>query len=129
MVDSFLGVMAQELSQRSGQLVQVPNLKATWLLDEVGKEREGATRSCNFFCQETVLTCCHYAGEALSVAKAKEQRSIMLTCQEATESWVDEKRLAERFGPRPSCQHSRGFFFSPKFSAEEVQKIWSGWVA
>eukprot|EP00439_Symbiodinium_sp_Y106_P007642 s2623_g1.t1 len=51
-----------ELSQRSGQLVQVPNLKATWLLDE-----------------ETVLTCCHYAGEA-------------------TESWVDEKRLAERFG-------------------------------
>ena len=75
-----MGVMAQELSQRSGQLVQVPNLKATWLLDEVGKEREGATRSCNFFCQETVLTCCHYAGEALSVAKAKEQCSIMLTC-------------------------------------------------
>ncbi|CAE7444085.1 unnamed protein product [Symbiodinium natans] len=51
-----------ELSAKSGQLEQVPNLKAAWLLDE-----------------ETVLTCCHYEGKE-------------------AESWVDEKRLAERFG-------------------------------
>ncbi|CAE7298124.1 unnamed protein product [Symbiodinium pilosum] len=51
-----------ELSEQ-GSLEQVPNLKAKWILDE-----------------ETVLTCCHYAGN------------------EAAESWVDATRLSERFG-------------------------------
>ena len=98
-------MIAQELSQRSGQLVQVPNLKATWLLDEVWKERERETFG-DAICESVMIfarrPCSHVATMLARLSVTAGCIGQRLVPVEATESWVDEKRLAERFGPRPS---------------------------
>ena len=56
----------KELSEQ-GSLEQVPNLKAKWILDEDSAARLLAPDTWPE--QETVLTCCHYAGNEASLAQ------------------------------------------------------------